>query len=562
MSVLNNIIKINKLYSRNSGVLRTYLRYSSSQSEFLRSPFPDLNIPDVNIVDYVMQDFGRWPNKIALECGITGRKYTFDDVRIKSNKFGMALKEILKLKKGDALALVLPNVPEYGLCVFGAMKMGITITTVNPIYTPAEVERQFIDSDTKAVVTLGMFIPLVKAATAKINKNIPIIAIKSDPNEQFPEGTIIFNDLLGANANCKEDPIFGDEIAVIPYSSGTTGLPKGVELTNNNLVANVTQYNYDAEPEREHDILPSVLPMFHIYGFTNQILGSLQKGIKLVTLPKFTPELYLSTIVKQKVTALMLVPPIVLFLNSHPAVKREHLQHLRCIVCGGAPLSANDEAKFKEKVGKNIPILQGYGLTETSPLVLTVPEGKEKDGGMGYVVNNTIVKVVSIDDPDCKHLSPNNVGELLVKGPQVMKGYHNKPKETEEAFWNGFLRTGDLVRYDEDGMFYICDRIKELIKVKGFQVPPAELEEVIRRYPGVGEAAVIGVPHERYGEAPKAYIVQKQGSKIDVDKLVEFVNANVAPYKQLSGGVSIVDNIPKNPSGKILRRQLKILYEK
>lgn len=208
------------------------------------------------------------------------------------------------------------------------------------------------------------------------------------------------------------------------------------------------------------------------------------------------------------------------------------------------------------------PEITGYGLSETSPVITMVPQklqGKYP-GCMGLPVPNTLIKVVEVDDQQGKHLGPHKTGELLIKGPQVMKGYHNKPEETKNTFLNGWFKTGDLVRYDEDGMFYIADRIKELIKVKGFQVPPAELEEIIRNFPGVSEAAVIGIPHQTYGEVPKAYIVPKINSQIDVKKLKEFVEQKVSKHKRLEGGVAIVSDIPKNASGKILRRQLKLRH--
>lgn len=242
----------------------------------------------------------------------------------------------------------------------------------------------------------------------------------------------------------------------------------------------------------------------------------------------------------------------------------ELLQNVRIVTSGAAPLAGSDEDRFLEKANKPIHILQGYGLTETSPVVTCItPRIKElfkAHGSVGTPIENTLVKVVPLDNPAGPGLGPNTTGEILVKGPQVMKGYHNRPEETKEAFCDGWLRTGDIGYYDANKLFYITDRIKELIKVKGFQVPPAELEGVLRSHPDVQDAAVIGVPHELYGEVPRAYVVAKKGRDLSAEGLQEFVTGKVAQYKQLKGGVEFVSEIPKNAAGKILRRQIKLAY--
>ncbi|KRT79568.1 AMP-binding protein [Oryctes borbonicus] len=346
-------------------------------------------------------------------------------------------------------------------------------------------------------------------------------------------------------------------------------MPKGVELTNHNLISNITQLDCSqlqitTPPTETHrDCMPALLPMFHIYGFTTTVFYAMKGGTKLITLPKFTPESYLDTIVRHKPNVLMLVPPIVIFLYAHPSVKKEYFKNLTTTVCGAAPLGALDEQKFREKVGRNIRIFQGYGLSEASPVVTMIPksfQGKHM-GSIGHPIPNTSVKIVDINDPQSTHLGPNKTGELLVKGPQVMKGYFNKPEETKNTFSNGWLRTGDLAYYNDDGMFFIADRIKELIKVNAFQVPPAELEDIIRDFPGIADAAVIGIPHPIHGEVPRAYVVAKQGTKLDGNVLMDYVEKKVARHKRLRGGVSVVDNIPKNASGKIMRRQIKQMYE-
>ncbi|XP_025829782.1 probable 4-coumarate--CoA ligase 3 [Agrilus planipennis] len=407
-------------------------------------------------------------------------------------------------------------------------------------------------------------------ATKLSKKNIPIITIKTQVSESTERGSINFTELTDIKYD-NDDFIFPkiDDIAVMPYSSGTTGLPKGVELTHRNLVSNITQIsNFNLHiptTETYQEAIPAVLPMFHIYGHTNLTLYPLHFGMKIVTLPKFTPELFTSVLEEHNPGLLFIVPPIVNFMNTTNMIKKECYKSLRSVFCGAAPLGPLDEAKFVEKAGKDVNMLQGYGLTETSPVVSTLSIERKKEfnvmGSVGDPVPNTLVKIVSPDDPTGKLLKPKEKGELLVKGPQVMKGYHNKPEETANMVDDGWLRTGDLAYYDENNFIFVTDRMKELIKVKGFQVAPAELEELIRDHPQVEDAAVIGIPHENYGEVPRAYVIPKKGAKIDAEKLNEYLTPKVTSYKLLRGGVSVVDSIPKNAAGKILRRNLKKLYE-
>lgn len=248
-------------------------------------------------------------------------------------------------------------------------------------------------------------------------------------------------------------------------------------------------------------------------------------------------------------------------MNVFPGITSKHLETLHTITSGAAPLGAMDEQKLLEKAKKNIAIFQGYGLSE-APVVTTQSHLQKKHpGSIGLPIANTTVKVVGINDESGIPLGPNQIGELYVKGPQVMRGYHDNQKATEESFSpDGWLKSGDMVYYDEEGYFYVTDRIKELIKVKGYQVAPAELEELIRDFDGVVDACVIGVPHETQGEVPRAYVVPKKGATLDASKLAEYVAGKVAPYKQLQGGIAVVEAIPKTASGKLLRRQLKAEY--
>ncbi|KAJ8944986.1 hypothetical protein NQ318_010188 [Aromia moschata] len=309
------------------------------------------------------------------------------------------------------------------------------------------------------------------------------------------------------------------------------------------------------------EVIPAVLPMFHIYGFTVLSLSTLIIGSKVVTLRKFAPDVYISVLKNYNVTSVIAAPPLVLFLTVHPDVKTEYLQSVRLVISGAAPLGSLDEERFLEKNWTTSSYASRIRSDRDIASGDYIHKKAFEKSSVGKLVPNTFAKIIAVDDPTGTPLGPNQSGELLVKGPQVMRGYHNKPEETKNAFLDGWFRTGDLMHYNEDGLFYVTDRLKELIKVKGFQVAPAELEEAIRDFPSVQDAAVIGIPHPMYGEVPRAYVVPKAKAQLKTEELQKYIANKLAEYKQLKGGVEVVDSIPKNAAGKILRRQLKLQYE-
>ncbi|CAH1108543.1 unnamed protein product, partial [Psylliodes chrysocephalus] len=538
----------------------------------LASGLQDIEIPRISLSDYVFENVGKWEKCVAIECGVTGRKYTYGQIRTKSKNFGAALRKKFKLEKNDVIAVLLPNVPEFPIVTLGALRAGFICTTVNPIYTPEEVSRQLVDSSVKIIITLNELWPLADAAANLARRKLPIVTIASMQGQATPKGAANFAELADNENDIPNVSIAAEDLAFLPYSSGTTGLPKGVQLTNYNIVTNSMQLEHpEVQVSRTNtpdhqDITTAVLPFFHIYGFTVLCIFQLRIGAKIVTLPKFTPELYIDSLKKHKPHMLYLAPPIAIFLAKFPYISSEDFCSVRGIVNGAASLGPLDASKLVEKIKRDVPILQGYGLTETSPTVTSTRLSdyykEECKGSIGLPLPNTTVKVINPEDASGTPLGPNQLGELLVKGPQVTKGYLNRPEETEKMFLDGWMRTGDMMYYNEKGFLFVKDRLKELIKVKGYQVAPAELEEIIRDFPDVVDAAVIGIPHQIYGESPRAYIVPRVDSKIDVKKLNDYVNSKVAPYKQLKGGISVVDSIPKNASGKILRRQLKVMFEK
>ncbi|KAG5864245.1 putative 4-coumarate--CoA ligase 3, partial [Gonioctena quinquepunctata] len=434
-----------------------------------------------------------------------------------------------------------------------------------------EVSRQLLDSSAKAIIIQSKSYNHIKAALNLMKKEMPIIVIKEKQADSLPQGTISFDEFAESTIDIPDlEPGKANDLVFLPYSSGTTGLPKGVELTHYNIVSNILQgthddFNYSQEPtDRYQDVTPGVLPFYHIYGFNISNMCAAFCGTKVVTMDKFTPDLYISVLKNHIITLIYAAPPLVLFLSSHEDVKSEYFKQLKLICSGAAPLGFLDEERFIEKVGRDVRIVQGYGLTETSPLVTLSPRNLKRSeknaGSIGAAVPTTLLKIINPDDSKGIPLGQNQTGELLIKGPQVMGGYHNRPEETEKAFLDGWLRTGDIAYYNDEGLLFITDRLKELIKVKGFQVPPAELESILRAFPAVEDAAVIGIPHPTYGEVPRAYIVPKKELSLDTEDLHQHVNKKVAKYKQLQGGIKIIDAIPKNPSGKILRRQLRDEY--
>lgn len=543
---------------------------SVSLSGILSSGLPDIEIPKCSLSDFIFENFHKWENRIASECAVTGRNYTFAQVRTKSKNFGDALRKKFNLEKENKIAILLPNIPEFNIVSLGALTAGLISTTINPLYTPDEISRQLIDSSAKVIITLNELWPLANAAAKLAKQNIPIITVNSQQGQSTPSGAANFAELTDTKLDLPQVDISVNDISFLPYSSGTTGLPKGVQLTHHNVISNICQLAHpDVLATREatsdhQDVISAVLPMFHIYGLVILSMFHMRIGAKIVTLPKFTPEFYINSLRNYRPNVLYVAPPIALFISNMPTITSEDLQSVRAIVNGAAPLGYLDTVKLEEKSKNNMMILQGYGLTETSPAVLSTRPRNHKlecsKGSIGLPVPNTKVKIINPEDPKGTPLGPNQYGELLVQGPQVMKGYYNRPEEN--IFLDGWLRTGDMMYYNEEGFFFITDRLKELIKVKGFQVAPAELEEIIRDFPDVVDAAVIGIPHESDGEAPRAYVVAKPNAKIDITKLQEHVKRQVAPYKQLKGGVALVEGIPKNASGKILRRQLKQQFEK
>ncbi|XP_072930482.1 uncharacterized protein [Epargyreus clarus] len=537
-----------------------------TQDNIVKSPYKSVEIPSCSLYEYVWQNLDKWPKKTLSVCANTGRSYTYERGYMLSKTFAANLRKKFKIRDGDTVAVMLPNVPEFPMVAMGILEAGGVVSTINPIYTAHEVQRQLLMSDSKLIVTLAENVNTVQEALKIAKLNIKIIVVKIDRGA-LPDGTISFNELsedVSVDRSClKEVKRNSNDICFLPYSSGTTGLPKGVELSHFNLIANCEQINdplvrcHQETTASHQDKVMAILPYFHIYAATVIMFHKMAHGIQLVSLPKFQPEAFLEALVKYKTNVIFVAPPLVIMMATHPASSAKTLQYLEIVINGAAPLAASDADRFFSKVGHKMRFGQGYGLTETSPVVSITAAASKNYGSVGCIVANTEVKVI---DSEFNALGPNTKGELIVRGPQVMKGYKNNPEANTEVFTDdGFFRTGDMAEIDHTGEITITDRLKELIKVKGFQVPPAELEAVLREHPAINDAAVIGVPHPAKGESPKAFVVLKNGSKVSTKEIQDFIDTRVAAYKRVDD-IVLIDAIPKSSAGKILRRVLKEKY--
>jgi acyl-CoA synthetase (AMP-forming)/AMP-acid ligase II len=508
------------------------------------SPDPAVEIPAEDITSFVLEQARERGDKPALIDGPSGRTLTYEGLAsaVESLAAGLAARGF---GKGDVLAVYMPNVPEYAVAFHGAARAGGKCTTVNPLYTANELAHQLEDSGAKLLVTVPPFLDAAREAAERAGLDEVFVLGEAD-------GATPIAELLGDPADAPQVEIDPQaDLAVLPYSSGTTGLPKGVMLTHGNLVANLCQVQ-ECFPIQPDDTLIGVLPFFHIYGMTVIMNQGLRAGATIVTMPRFDLEQFLDLLEEHSVTRAYVVPPIALALGKHPAVEGRDLSAIRTIMSGAAPLGG----ELAEAVAKRIDcdVIQGYGLTETSPVTHVIrPDGENRPGSIGPPLPLTECRLV---DPESgEDVGAGERGELWIRGPQVMAGYLNNEQATRETIdEDDWLHTGDIAVVDEDGFFTIVDRLKELIKYKGYQVAPAELEALIVNHPMVVDVAVIGVADEEAGELPKAYVVAAE-EDFDADELMSWVGEQVAPQKRVRL-VEVTEEIPKSPSGKILRRVL------
>ncbi len=511
----------------------------------LRSRFPDVEIPDVSLADYVFEHIEAFLDYPALIDGPTRRVVTYRDLRSLIRKVAAGL-TARGFGKGDALCIYSPNIPEYSAVFFGVSSIGGINTTANPMYGAAELAKQLRDSGARLMITVPQLADKALEA-AKEAGGVEVFVFGEAP------GCTPFAALLTSGEAVPTvaiDP--ARDVIALPYSSGTTGLPKGVMLSHRNLVANLAQCDA-VDSSVPGDCTIGILPSFHIYGMVVIQCMVLRKGACVITMPQFDLAQYLQLSQDYKVKTAFLVPPIALALAKHPIVAQYDLSSIRTVTSGAAPMSAELEQEVSARLGGAL-VKQGYGMTESSPVTHFTPEDRTmaRPGSAGLLIPNTECRIINIETGE--DVAPGERGELLIRGPQVMLGYLNQPEATAQAIdADRWLHTGDVGYADEDGFFFIVDRLKEFIKYKGYQVAPAELEALLLTHPSVADVAVIPAADPSAGEIPKAFIVMKDACT--ALELMEYVATRVAPYKKVRA-IEFVEKIPKSASGKILRREL------
>ncbi|WP_328481249.1 4-coumarate--CoA ligase family protein [Streptomyces sp. NBC_00377] len=517
-----------------------------------RSGFPDVPPVELPIHEAVLgraAEFGELP---ALVDGTDGTTLTYDQVDRFHRRVAAALAEA-GVRKGDVLALHSPNTVAFPLAFYAATRAGATVTTVHPLATAEEFAKQLGDCAARWIVTVSPLLQTARRA-AELAGGVKEIFVCDTAT-----GHRSLIDMLASAAPEPQvdiDPV--EDVAALPYSSGTTGVPKGVMLTHRQIATNLAQLRsvMSAGPG---DRILAVLPFFHIYGLTALMNAPLRQGATVVVLPRFDLETFLAAIQNHRITGLYVAPPIVLALAKHPAVAQYDLSSLRYVVSAAAPLDAGLATACADRLNLP-PVGQAYGMTELSPGTHVVPLDSMREapaGTVGKLIAGTEMRIVSLDDPD-KDLGVGEAGEILIRGPQIMKGYLGRPDATADMIdADGWLHTGDVGRVDADGWLFVVDRVKELIKYKGFQVAPAELEALLLTHPGIADAAVIGFYDDDGNEVPHAHVVRQPTTPdLSEGEVAMYVAERVAPYKRVRR-VTFVDAVPRAASGKILRRELR-----
>lgn len=500
------------------------------------SAFEDVATSDQTVTERVFEGLVDRPDEVVLTDGSTGESMTASMVIDQVKRLAGGLTE-KGFGAGKTVAIMAPNSPDYCVVFHAVVWAGGTITTLNPTYTAPEVTHQLQDANADILITVPAFLDIAQAGA----QGRPVIAI----------GTQEYDSLFG-DALPYQVPVDLDTFpAVLPYSSGTTGLPKGVMLSHRNLVVNLNQ-TLASIGFRKGEVTAAFLPFFHIYGMTCLMNIHLAGGGALVTMPRFDLPQFLQISQDYKTTRMWVVPPVALALAKHPLVDDYDLGGLEQIVVAAAPSGAELTHALSKRL--NCIALQGYGMTELSPVSHINTKEAPRAGAAGVLIPNTFCKIVNIETGETRDAGQE--GELWIKGPQVMIGYLNNPTATTETITkDGWLKTGDIGYVDDDGYLFIVDRLKELIKFKGFQVAPAELEATLVAMEGIIDAAVIGIPDEEAGEVPMAFVIAGENPP-DEAAIHAYFGKNLSSYKQLAR-IEFTSEIPKSASGKILRRVLR-----
>jgi acyl-CoA synthetase (AMP-forming)/AMP-acid ligase II len=508
----------------------------------ITSPYPDVSVPEQSLPSFVLADAEARGDKPAIVDGLTGRRLSYRELAAEVRRVGRGLRS-RGLRERDVVAMCCPNSPEFAIAYYAALSVGAVVTTINPMATPADVAGQLEHSRARWLVTTPEL--LEKSALAVAVAGIEEVFVFG-----AAEGAMPFAALRQGHGPIDDVAVSPDDVAVLPYSSGTTGLPKGVVLTHRALVANLCG-TAPVHRVGADDVIVAVLPFFHIYGMQVTMNLGLAAGATIVTMARFELESFLRILDQWRVSRADLVPPIVLALAKSPAVERYDLSSLRVVTSGAAPLGEDLARLCAERLCCRVK--QAYGMTELGGGThFGSDDGEDRPQSIGRPLAGVECRVV-----DCAtgaDVGPGHRGQLLVRAPGAMRGYLDNEAATAATIdADGWLRTGDIVWADAEGWFFVVDRVKELIKYKGYQVAPAELEAELLSHPAVADAAVVGSPDEEAGEVPKAFVVLRAPAL--EDELIGFVADRVAPYKKIRR-LELIEQIPKSPSGKILRRVL------